>query len=69
MSLTQMQKNENNINLSLSYLSTYLGHKSLNETQRYIWLTPSLFNSIQAKMKDYSHFIIDIFEEEKFDED
>lgn len=69
MSLTQLQAKESNINLSLSYLSTYLGHKSLRETQKYIWLTPSLFNDIKAKMKDYSHFIIDIFEEEKFDED
>lgn len=69
MSLTQLQKSEKNINLSLTYLSTYLGHKSLKETQKYIWLTPSLFNDIKNKMSDYSKFIIDIFQEEKFDED
>ena len=69
MSLTQLQKLENNVNLSLTYLSTYLGHKSLRETQKYIWLTPSLFNDIKNKMSDYSKFIIDIFQEEKFDED
>lgn len=69
MSLTQLQKSEKNVNLSLTYLSTYLGHKSLRETQKYIWLTPSLFNDIKNKMSDYSKFIIDIFQEEKFDED
>lgn len=69
MSLTQMQQKENNINLSLSYLSTYLGHKTLRETQKYIWLTPCLFSDIKNKMHVYSHFLFDIFKEEKFDED
>lgn len=66
MSLTQMQKNEDNVNLSLSYLSTYLGHKSLRETQKYIWLTPTLFEPILKSMKEYSSFIVDIFEGENY---
>lgn len=69
MSLTQLQKSENNVNLSLTYLSTYLGHKSLRETQKYIWLTPFLFNDIKNKMENYSKFIIDTFQGGKFDED
>ena len=69
MSLTQLQKSEENINLSLSYLSTYLGHKSFNETQKYIWMTPIIFEDIKNKMEEYSRFIMDIFGGEKFDED
>lgn len=69
MSLTQLQKNEDNINASLSYLSTYLGHKSFHETQKYIWLTPLLFNDVKNKMKEYSSCIMDIFGGDKFDED
>lgn len=69
MSLTQLQHNEVNVNLSLSYLSTYLGHKSIKETQKYIWMTPSLFEDVKKNMQDYSNFIMDIFEGEKFDED
>ena len=69
MSLTQLQHNEVNVNLALSYLSAYLGHKSLKETQKYIWMTPSLFEEVKKNMQDYSHFIMDIFGGEKFDED
>ncbi len=70
MSLTQLQQTEENINLSLSYLSTYLGHKSIYETQKYIWLTPILFKDIKNRMENYSQFIMDIFDEgEKFDEE
>ena len=69
MSLTQLQKNDGNINLSLSYLSAYLGHKSLHETQKYVWLTPILFEETKNKMADYSSFITDIFGGDKFDED
>lgn len=69
MSLTQMHKAEDDINLSLTYLSTYLGHKSFNETQKYIWMCPMLFNDIKNRMSEYSSFIMDIFGGEKFDED
>lgn len=68
MALTQMTKNETDINSALSYLSTYIGHKSFNETQKYIWLTPELFNSSLIKMEDYSSFIKDIFDRGDYDE-
>lgn len=63
MSLTQMQKQTDDINLSLIYLSTYLGHKSLRETQKYIWMTPELFKDIKVKMENYTSFIKLIFDE------
>ena len=69
MSLTQLQHNEVNVNLALSYLSAYLGHKTIRETQKYIWMTPSLFEEVKKNMQDYSSFIMDIFGGEKFDED
>ncbi len=66
MALTQMQHNEENINLALSYLSDYLGHKSLKETQKYIWMTPELFNETKIKMNEYTSFIKTIYDGEKY---
>lgn len=62
MALEQLSKTEKDINLSLSYLSTYLGHKSFNETQKYIWLTPQLFSNTLYKMSEYSSVIKSIFD-------
>lgn len=69
MALAQLQRDEENINLSLSYLSSYLGHKSINETQKYLWLTPELFEETKNKMCDYSSFISKIYQGEKYDEE
>lgn len=66
MALTQLQHSEDNINLSLTYLSDYLGHKSLKETQKYIWMTPDLFNDTKDKMNDYTSFIKTIYDGEKY---
>ena len=66
MALTQLQHGEDNINLSLTYLSDYLGHKSLKETQKYIWMTPDLFNDTKDKMNDYTSFIKTIYDGEKY---
>lgn len=66
MALTQLQHTEENINLSLSYLSDYLGHKSLNETQKYIWMSPELFNETKIKMNEYTSFIKTIYDGEKY---
>ena len=63
MTLTQLSKNEKDINSALAYLSTYLGHKSFNETQKYIWLTPELFDGTLNKMCEYSSVIKSIFED------
>lgn len=68
MALTQLQKTEENINLSLSYLSDYLGHKSLKETQKYLWLTPELFDEVKYKMNVYTSFIKNIYDGEKYDD-
>mgnify|MGYP000150295630 FL=1 len=68
MALTQLQKSEKNINLSLSYLSDYLGHKSLKETQKYIWITPELFDEVKHKMNEYTSFIKNIYDGEKYDD-
>lgn len=53
----------NDVNASLAYLSAYMGHQSLRETQDYLWLDKELFNSTLARMDDYTSFIEDIFEE------
>lgn len=63
MILTQLSRNGEDVNASLAYLSTYLGHKSFIETQKYIWLTPELFKDTLRKMEDYSIFIKNIFED------
>ena len=62
LSLAQLSKNEKDINSSLAYLSTYLGHKSFKATQKYIWMTPELFNDTLIKMENYSLFIKSIFD-------
>ena len=63
MALTQLTKTEKDINTSMAYLSTYLGHKSFKETQKYIWLTPELFNETLNKMTKYSSHIKTIFDD------
>ena len=63
MALTQLTKTEKDINTSMAYLSTYLGHKSFKETQKYIWLTPELFNETLNKMTKYSYHIKTIFDD------
>lgn len=68
MALTQLEKSEENVNLALSYLSDYLGHKSLSETQKYIWMTPGLFDGTRHKMHDYTSFIKKIYDGEKYDD-
>ena len=68
MALTQLQQTEGNVNLSLTYLSDYLGHKSLKETQKYLWLTPSLFEETKNQMNSYTSFIKEIYDGEKYDD-
>ncbi len=68
LSLAHLSKTEKDINSSLAYLSTYLGHKSFRETQKYIWMTPDLFNDTLIKMENYSLFIKDIFDDGNYEE-
>ena len=50
-SLKQMIESELDLNVALPYLSTYLRHNSLNETQYYLRLTVDLFPDITIKYK------------------
>lgn len=60
-------KKLSNMNIDINnysiYLSTYMGHKSLHETQYYLWLTSELFENALTKMEEYTYFIEDIFNE------
>ena len=68
-SLRQLSRLDGDINAYLVYLSTYLGHKSLLETQQYIWLTGELFEDTRLKMDQYTKFIDDIYKEAEDIED
>ena len=57
------------VNASLAYLSAYMGHQSLRETQDYLWLSRELFSSTLARMDDYTSFISDIFDEKAGEND
>ena len=62
-SLQELTTKSSDVNASLAYLSAYMGHQSLNETQDYLWLSRELFSSTLARMDDYTSFISDIFDE------
>lgn len=61
-SLRKLSKLDGDINSYLVYLSTFMGHKSLLETQDYIWLTADLFKETLDKMQEYTGFITDIYQ-------
>lgn len=42
----------------LPVLSSYLGHKTLNGTQRYLHLTAELYPDIREKLEEYSGGLI-----------
>ncbi|MDD4187357.1 MAG: tyrosine-type recombinase/integrase [Bacilli bacterium] len=62
-SLTQLNKSSDDINESLMALSTFLGHKSIYETQKYVWLTKELFKDTLLKNEEYTSFITSVFNE------
>ena len=68
-SLQKLTTKSNDVNASLAYLSAYMGHQSLRETQDYLWLSRELFSSTLARMDDYTSFISDIFEEKAGEKD
>jgi integrase len=61
--LQRLTTESNDINAALAYLSAYMGHQSLRETQEYLWLDKDLFSSTLAHMDDYTSFISEIFDE------
>lgn len=61
-SLKRLTEENDDVNACLYYLSTYMGHKSLLETQDYLWLTGESFEGICARMDEYTAFVTDIFD-------
>ncbi|MDF2700929.1 MAG: uncharacterized protein K0Q49_2493 [Haloplasmataceae bacterium] len=61
-SLSQLSQLGKDTNSLIVALSTYLGHKSIFETQHYLWLTPDLFKNDLTKMEKYTAFIYDEME-------
>jgi integrase/recombinase XerD len=61
-SLKKLTETVADVNACLTYLSTYMGHQSLQETQDYLWLCKDLFKSTLARMDDYTSFISEIFD-------
>lgn len=68
-SLKRLTTKSNDVNASLAYLSAYMGHQSLRETQDYLWLSKELFSSTLARMDDYTSFISDIFDKKAGEND
>lgn len=62
-SLQRLTIESNDVNASLAYLSAYMGHQSLRETQEYLWLDKDLYSTTLTRMDDYTSFISEIFEE------
>lgn len=61
--LLQLDSKSIDINACLYYLSVYMGHKSLHETQEYLWLTGELFHPLLDRIEAYTAFVSDIFNE------
>lgn len=61
-SLHKLSKMEIDTNLYLNYLSLYMGHKSIRETQYYLWLTYDMFGDTLNKMNEYTSFVDGLLE-------
>lgn len=61
-SLKKLSTMDIDVNAYIVYLSTYLGHKSLRETQDYVWLTAELFEETRTKLDNYTICITDIYQ-------
>ena len=57
------------MNAALTWLSAYMGHKSIAETQSYLWMNGELYQDVQARMSNYTPFVASIFEEKAGDSD
>lgn len=67
-SLHKLSKMEIDVNLYLNYLSVYMGHKSIKETQYYLWLAYDIFDDTLTKMSGYTSFVDGMLKGEKTDE-
>lgn len=62
-SLKRLTETATDVNAALAYLSAFMGHHSLIETQDYLWLSKDLYSSTLIKMESYTSFISEIFDE------
>ena len=62
-SLKKLTESATDVNTALAYLSAFMGHHSLTETQDYLWLSKELYSSTLDKMESYTYFISEIFDE------
>ena len=62
-SLQQLSKLPGDINTHIISLSEFMGHRSIYETQDYLWLTNELFQDVLDKMENYTSFVSGIFAE------
>lgn len=67
-SLKKLSQMDGDINAYIVYLCTFMGHKSLRETQKYIWLTSDLFKDTLNKLEDYTYFISTLYEDSLHEE-
>ena len=67
-SLKKLSQMDGDINAYIVYLCTFLGHKSLRETQKYIWLTADLFKDTNDKLEEYTRFISELYEDSRHEE-
>ena len=67
-SLKKLSQMDGDINAYIVYLCTFMGHKSLRETQKYIWLTSDLFKDTNSKLEEYTSFISVLYEDSLHEE-
>ena len=60
-SLQRLIKIGGDVNAALEYLSLYLGHRSIYETQDYLWLTEELAEDMLCKVSGDAVFLSDEF--------
>lgn len=56
-SLQQLSSHDGDVNAHLEYLSLYLGHSSIYETQDYLWMTDDLVSEMLERSKDMASFV------------
>lgn len=56
-SLQQLIEHGGDVNANLEYLSLYMGHRSIYETQDYLWMTDELAEDMLKKTSDSAAFL------------
>lgn len=68
-SLQQLIKRGGDVNANLEYLSLYMGHHSIYETQDYLWMTDQLAEDMLAKTSASSVFVTEGYQEKVVEKD